>query len=139
MRLRFDSLARATITAVVLAAAVACSGGDGSADEGSDAAAAVRTFYDHLNAGRFDDAKALYTAETREQIFFDASAEEGFRNWATVETHNSGLTEFKIVSETEGAGGVTIEFELGFKDGESSRRSVTVSIEDGAWRLGFIG
>ena len=136
--MRFNPLTRAALAGLYLAVAVACSGGGGT-DGGSDAASTVRTFYEHLNAGHYEDAKALYTVETREQIFPDASAEEGFRNWAVVETHDRSMTEFKIVSETESDGGISIEFELDFKDGESSQRRVTVSKEDGAWRLGFIG
>ena len=136
--MRFNTITGAALSALILALAVACSGA-GTPQDGSAAASTVRTFYEHLNAGRYADAKALYTAETREQIFPDAGADEGFRNWAVVETHDKSLREVKIVSETEGEDGVTIEFELGFKDGESSQRRVTVSKEDGAWRLGFIG
>ena len=135
--MRFNSLMKPAGAALILVLAVACGGG-GPADEG-DAASTVRTFYDHLNAGRYDNAKALYTEETRQEIFPDASAAEGFENWAIVETHNRSLTEFNIVSETEGPTGITIEFELRFKDGESRQRRVTVSEEDGVWRLGFIG
>jgi len=136
--MRFDSTTRAVLVTSFLALALACGAG-GGAEGGSDAASTVRTFYDHLNARRYDDAKALYTEETRAQIFPDAGAEEGFRNWAVVETHKQGLKEFSIVSETENPDGITIEFELRFKDGESSQRRVTVSEEDGVWRLGFIG
>jgi hypothetical protein len=136
--MRFDSLTRAVLTASILALAIACSGG-GDPAGGSAAASTVQSFYDHLNARRYADAKALYTDETRGQIFPDAGAEEGFRNWAVVETHNQSLTEFNIVSETESPDGVMIEFELRFKDGDSSQRRVTVSKENGGWRLGFIG
>ena len=136
--MRFNTLARAALGVSILALAVACSGG-GEPQGGSDAASTVRTFYDHLNAGRYEDAKALYTAETLQQIFPDASAEEGFRNWAIIETHKGGLAEFNIVNETESPAGILIEFELRFADGESSQRQVTVSEEDGSWRLGFIG
>ncbi len=135
--MRFNSLMKAAGAALILALAVACSSA-GPGGEG-DAESTVRTFYDHLNAARYDKATALYTAETRQQIFPDASSAEGFRNWAIVETHNRSLTEFKIVSETEAETGIMIEFELRFKDGESSQRRVTVSEEDGVWRLGFIG
>jgi hypothetical protein len=136
--MRFASLTRAVLAAWILALVIACSGGGGPQGT-SEAASTVQTFYDHLNTGRYDAAKALYTEETRGQIFPDADAEEGFRNWAVVETHNQSLTQFKIVGETENTDGVMIEFELRFKDGESSQRRVTVSEEDGAWRLGFIG
>ena len=136
--MRFNSLTKPAGVGLILALVVACGGAAGPESQ-NDAASTVRTFYDHLNAGRYDSAKALYTEETRQQIFPDASAEEGFRNWAIVETHNKSLTEFNIVSETESPGGIMIEFELRFKDGESSQRRVTVSEEDGALRLGFIG
>jgi hypothetical protein len=136
--MRFDSLMKAAGAALILAVAVACSGAGGP-QGGNDAAGAVRTFYDHLNAGRYDDAKTLYTAEARQQIFPDADATEGFQNWAIVETHNRSLTEFNVVSETEAETGITIQFELRFEGGESSQRRVTVSEEDGDWRLGFIG
>ncbi len=134
--MRFNSLMKAAGAALILALAVACSGA-GPGGPG-DAESTVRTFYDHLNAGRYDDAKALYTEEARQRIFPDASAAEGFENWAIVETHNRSLTEFNVVSETEGETGITIEFELRFKNGESSQRRVTVSEQDGGWRLGVI-
>ncbi len=135
--MRFNSLMKAAGAALILALAVACSGA-GPGGEG-DAESTVRTFYDHLNAGRYDDAKALYTEEARQQIFPDANASEGFENWAIVETHNRSLTEFNVVSETKAETGITIEFELRFKNGESSQRRVTVSEQDGGWRLGVIG
>ena len=136
--MRFDSLTRPAGAALILSLVIACSGAGGP-QVGNAATSTVRTFYDHLNAGRYDEAKALYTAEARQQIFPDASASEGFRDWAIVETHNSSLTEFNVVSETQAETGITIQFELRFKDGQSSQRRVTVSEEDGAWRLGFIG
>ncbi|NIL99463.1 MAG: DUF4878 domain-containing protein [Acidobacteria bacterium] len=132
-------LTRVLLVALLLAPVVACSGGGGAGGDGSDAVSVVRTFYDHLNAGNYDDAKALYTTDTRDQIFIDADSEEGFRNWAVVETHNQSLTDLKVLTETKGEDGVTIEFELVFGDGESSQRRVTVTQEEGAWRLGFIG
>lgn len=135
--MRFNSLMKAAGATLILALAVACSGA-GPGGEG-DAESTVRTFYDHLNAGRYDDAKALYTEEARQQIFPDANASEGFENWAIVETHNRSLTEFNVVSETKAETGITIEFELRFKNGESSQRRVTVSEQDGGWRLGVIG
>jgi len=135
--MRFSTRTRAALGVSILALAIACSGG--GPEDGSAAVSTVRTFYDHLNAGRYDAAKALYTAETLEQIFPDATAEEGFRNWAIVETHKGGLAEFNVVSETESPAGILVEFELRFADGESSQRQVTVSEQDGVWRLGFIG
>jgi hypothetical protein len=137
--MRFDLLTRAVLTAWIMALLIACGGGGGPPQGESPAASAVQTFYDHLNRGKYDAAKALYTKETREQIFPDADAEEGFRDWAVVETHNQSLTEFNVVTETESPDGVMIEFELRFSDGETAQRQVTVSEEDGAMRLGFIG
>lgn len=116
---------------------VGCSGGESETQGGP--ASIVRTFYDHLNAGRYAAAKALYLDEVRSQIFPDASADEGFENWAVVETHNRTLQKFTVVGETEVENGVTVEFELLFKSGEKSSRRVTMSEENGAWRLGFIG
>jgi hypothetical protein len=125
------------VAVLFLTVFIGCSGGGGETDGGP--ASAVRTFYDHLNAGRYADAKALYLDEVRAQIFPDESADEGFRNWATVETHNRTLTDFNVVSETEAETGITLEFELLFKSGEKSSRRVVVAEENGAWRLGFIG
>ena len=105
--MRFNSLTRWGCAGLGLSLTLACSGAGGP-DGGSAAASSVRTFYDHLNAGRYDDAKTLYTVEARQQIFPDARAEEGFRNWAIVETHNRSLAEFNVVSETEAETGITI-------------------------------
>ncbi len=126
--------------AVALLPLLACAGGGGGGDaEDGSAASTIRSFYDHLNAGRHEDAKALYSEEARRNIFPDARADKGFREWASAETHEGGLTAFEVIGETEVENGITIEFELRFSDGETARRQVTVSDEDGAWRLGFIG
>jgi len=137
--LRGKTRPRSTRIAVLL---LCCSGlracGGGPADQGP-AAETVRTFYEHLNQGRYAEAKTLYSEATRQQIFPDFSADAGFREWAAIETHDGGLEAFKVVSEAELEGMVTIEFELRFSDGETARRTVTLREEDGLWRLGVIG
>jgi len=121
------------LLAIVLFA-VACSGGP--ADEGG-AAATVKSFYEHLDSGRYDKAIALYDAETKRQLVPDEGAMDGFRGWAETEIRD-GIT-FNVVNETELDGAVTIEFELSFSDGQTLQRKVTLIEEDGAWRMGVIG
>jgi len=135
--MRFKPSMRFCVLAVFSALVLGCSGG-GTETQGG-AASTVRTFYDHLNAGQYDDAKALYTDDVRGQIFPDSDADEGFREWADLETHERTLKDFTVVNETDAEGGTTIEFELLFKGGERKQRRVTVSQENGDWRLGFIG
>jgi hypothetical protein len=116
--------------------AIACSGG--SSPDLVGAAGTVQTFYEHLDSGRYDEAIALYDAATKEQLLPDASSMDGFRQWAEAETHNGGLSDVSVVTQTAGEGTVTIEFELTFDDGQTARRTVTLTESDGAWRMGTV-
>ena len=69
----------------------------------------------------------------------DASSMDGFKMWAVAETHESTLNEVNVISETEGEGSVTIEFELSFDDGQTARRTVTLTESDGNWLMGTVG
>jgi len=114
---------------------LACSPG---AEDGPSAT--VRQFYDDLNAGRYDAAKALYSADVR-SMFEDPSlsSEDTFRTWADSETKNGTISKFKIGSkEIDESGTATVEFRITYDNGESQSARVTLTQEDGRWVLGLI-
>ena len=120
----------------VLALIVSC-----SSSEIGESGQAVQQFYGHLNGGDPAAAMDLYTAAVREGFLGpDGSIDESFSRWARSETRQSTIGEVKIISEEvdEGAGTGTVRFELVYTAGESERRTVTMTREDGRWKLGFI-
>jgi hypothetical protein len=130
------TFSRGTLALALVLGLLRCSAGP-AGEEG--AAATVRDFYEHLDAGRFEEAKALYDDATRGQLFPDSGSDEVFREWAAMETHGGTLTDFNVVGQTESDGAVTIEFEVSFSDGDTVRRKVTATQAGTTWRLGFIG
>ena len=126
---------RGGLVALACLAVLACSPG---AEDGP--AGTVRQFYDDLNAGRYDAAKGLYSAEVR-AMFEDPwlSSDDTFRSWAESETKNGTIAEFEIgSSDIDDSGAATVEFLITYENGESQRARVNLTQEDGQWVLGLI-
>ena len=132
-----DKSSRNVLLLGIALLALACSGG--ATDDVGGPAGAVKTFYAHLDSGRYDEAVAMYDPVTKEQLLPDADSMDGVKMWAVTETHESTLNEVNVISETEGEGSVTIEFELSFDDGQTARRTVTLTESDGNWLMGTVG
>ena len=127
---------RRTLFPLVLGLLLAgCSG-----QETSGPGAAVEAFYDHLNSGNYVAAKALYTAEMRDMLHDPASASDaGFVEWARTETRDGSIDTVRITQEeTDENDGATVEYELVYRDGSTARHTVTMKLEDDAWKLGLV-
>ena len=126
---------RGGLVALACLAVLACSPGT---EDGP--ALTVRQFYDDLNAGRYDAAKGLYSADVR-SMFEDPSfsSDDTFRSWAESETKNGTIAKFKIgSSDIDDSGAATVEFLITYENGESQRARVSLTREDGRWVLGLI-
>jgi hypothetical protein len=113
---------------------VACS----SAPEDGPAQA-VEQFYGHLNDGDYRRAMALYSAEARAALDDpDSASAEGFADWAKLETKDGKVDRVQVTQEQADEASATVEFSVVYKDGTSASHTVTLTFEDGAWKLGLI-
>jgi len=112
----------------------------GPGAEESGPGGAVQRFYRHLNDGDYATAKALYNAETRKMLDDpDLSSEEGFREWAAQQTRDGSISRVEILSAEIAGDEARVEFEIRFRDGSTQAGQVTAKLEDGEWKLGFLG
>lgn len=101
---------------------------------------AVRQFYMHLNEGDYSSAMALYSSEATEVLEDPSlSSETVFAEWADAETRQGRIDGVKLITEDRDAETATIEFEVLYTDGSSKTSRVTLTREDGQWKLGLIG
>jgi hypothetical protein len=56
-----------------------------------------------------------------------------------METKNGKVESVRIVQEQAEASSATVEFEVVYRDGTQASRTVTMTLEDGEWKLGLIG
>jgi hypothetical protein len=101
---------------------------------------AVKDFYRHLNNENYRGAMALYNAEAR-QVLEDpnTASAEGFAEWARTETKDGDIDEVRVLQEQADEASATVEYEVVYKDGTRAAHTVTLTLEDGAWKLGLIG
>ena len=123
-------------------AAVACGGNESPeapapAEAAPDAATAegtVQIFFEHLNAGRGEQALALYTDEARQAL----EDPEVFGSWIAQITRDGSIRTVRIVSAAPQAEHTTVDFDIVYEDGTQVRRSVQVQGADGQWKMGLI-
>jgi hypothetical protein len=101
---------------------------------------AVKDFYRHLNNENYRGAMSLYNAEAR-QVLEDpnTASAEGFAEWARVETKDGKVDEIRVLQEQADEASATVEYEVVYKDGTRANHTITLTLEDGAWKLGLIG
>ena len=99
---------------------------------------AVQTFYDHLNAGRLAEAKALYTAEALATVDDTSTAEDLFGTWARHETRDGTVEAVEIVESVEIDDQATVRFVVVFEGGERVEHEVRLVREGESWLLGLI-
>lgn len=100
---------------------------------------AVQQFYRHLNDGAYVEAKGLYNAEALAVLDDpNVSSEESFRAWAQQETKSGIISKVTIVKASVEETTADVEFEIVYDDGTRLKRSVTLTQEDGRWKLGFV-
>ncbi|MCP3979837.1 MAG: DUF4878 domain-containing protein [bacterium] len=117
-----------------LLATVILAGCSGSGSAGGPGGA-VEAFYDHMNGGRYDEAKALYANDAGVEDIF--SGDMSFADWAEFETRDGSVDAVTIVEETVSEDGSTaqIRFEVKYADGTGRTANVEVKNEGGAWKL----
>jgi hypothetical protein len=121
--------------AVILVAA--CSTGT---DEPKGPEGAVQVFYQHLNDGDYDTVMSLYSAEVRSVLGDpDTSSAEAFQAWAEQHTKDGSIENVEILSSEAVETGTFVQYRLDFKDGSSWSGEVTLTEEEGAWKVGFVG
>ena len=122
---------------LVLLALVA--GGCSSAPEDGPGAS-VQKFHQLLNDGDYAAAKDLYGVEAR-TILDDPnlSSDEAYREWAKMWTREGSISTVEIVGTEEQETTAVVEYEIHYADGSVQAGSVTLSHEDGVWKLGLIG
>jgi len=109
-----------------------------SPDDGP--AQAVKDFYRHLNNENYRGAMSLYNAEAR-QVLEDpnTASAEGFAEWARAETKDGEVDEVRVLQEQAEEASATVEYEVVYSDGTRANHTVTLTLEDGGWKLGLIG
>ena len=103
-------------------------------------AQAVERFYRHLNNENYRGAMSLYNAEAR-QILEDpnTASAEGFAEWARVETKDGKVDQLRVLQEQADETSETVEYEVVYTDGTRANHTVSLTLEEGAWKLGLIG
>jgi hypothetical protein len=99
---------------------------------------AVKRFYQHLNDGAYTEAKGLYNAEVLGVLNDPSASDDDFRAWARQETKSGIISEVKIINSAVEETTADVDFELVYEDGTLEQRRVSLTQEDGAWKLGFI-
>jgi hypothetical protein len=101
---------------------------------------AVREFYSRLNSGNYSGAKALYDAEARKLLDDpDLASDAGFSAWASKETKQGRVETVNVLSQSGDAGKLTVECEVVYSDGTTKTRTISLTLEDGGWKLGLLG
>jgi hypothetical protein len=127
---------------LLLALAGLLMSGCASSEQGAgEAAQAVQDFYEHLNDGDYDAARALYNAEARDVLLDpNTASEDAYSAWAKLETKEGKIDRVEIVGEEEiPEQGTKVQYRVVYSDGSSVERSVPVTLEQGAWKIGLIG
>ena len=127
------------ILAVILAIAfvAACSSQE-PAEEGPGGV--VQKFYRHLNDGDYTAAKSLYSGDALALIDDpEYSSPEAFQNWAVEHTRRGTIERVSIVGMEEGEAQTLVEYQVDFSDGTTVTHDVTVTQEDGEWKMGVVG
>jgi hypothetical protein len=101
----------------------------------------IEQFYRHLNEGNYREAMALYSFEARQVLEDpDTASDAGFAEWAKVETKDGKVDEVRVVQQQDSDdSNATVEYKIIYRDGSSVDRRVTMTLEDGQWKLGLIG
>jgi len=133
-RVRWALSLCATVTTVAL---LGCSPG-GSLFGGSPEST-VKAFYEHLNNGEYSKAKDLYTTEARQLVDGQLMAlAGGFAKFGEQESKGGTISEVKILSSQVRGEGATVQYQVLYKDGSATTKSVSLTKEGGSWKMGVI-
>jgi len=129
------------VIGIVLAALLVLAGA-GCASESSDGPQqSIEQFYQHLSDRNYRGAMSLYNAEARKVLEDpDMASDSGFAEWAKLETKDGKIDAVTVVQqENPDETRATVEFRVVYSDGSTVDRTVTLTLEDGQWKLGLIG
>jgi hypothetical protein len=101
----------------------------------------IEQFYQHLGDGNYRGAMSLYSAEARKVLEDpDTASDAGFAEWAELETKNNTVDAIDVIQqEDEDPARSSVEYRVVYRDGSTVDRKVTMTLEDGQWKLGLIG
>jgi hypothetical protein len=132
-----SSLALTSLAFIALAALVSC--GTATEKEAAGPGAAVQSFFEALNEQRYEDAMAMYDAETRAALEDPSVASEsGFREWARAQTKNGTIDRVVILEAPDAESMANVRFELRYRDGSRKEGEVRLSLDGEQWRLGAV-
>ena len=101
----------------------------------------VQIFYQHLNDGSYGDAKALYNQEALAIVDDpDFGSEDSYREWARGETKQATVARVEIVETTldETGAAATVTYEVVYGDGTTKGAEISLTQENGLWKVGLI-
>ena len=100
----------------------------------------VQNFYSHLNEGDYGAAKALYSSDALAVIDDpEFSSPEAFQTWAIDHTRQGTIDSVSIVGTEEDEAQTLVEYQVNYSDGSTVTHEVTVTQEDGVWKMGLLG
>jgi hypothetical protein len=113
--------------AVVIAASivlVACGGGNSPT-------AAVKGWFDAMNAGKLQDANAYLSDGMREMM----TKMDGGKSLSDDLTNQGTMTKLEIVSEEVRGEGATVKARVHFKDGSVEDQNISLVQENKKWKI----
>jgi len=124
------------LAVLLLLAGAGCASGPSDGPQQS-----IEQFYQYLSDGNYRGAMSLYSAEAREVLEDpDTASDTGFAEWAKLETKDGKVDKVTVVPQEEsGETSAAVEYRVVYSDGSSVDRKVTMTLEDGEWKLGLIG
>jgi hypothetical protein len=119
---------------------VALFGACSSSDSGkSETELAIQQFYDRLGAEDYPTALGYYSMQVREMLeVTGGGVDESYIEWAREETKQGSVERVEIVNETVEAETADIKYRVVYDDGSTAERTVSLTREEGEWKLGFI-
>jgi len=129
------------VIGVVLAALLVLAGAGCASGPSEGPQQSIEQFYRHLSDGDYRGAMSLYSAEARKVLEDPNSASDaGFAEWAKLETKDGAVDAITVVQqEDQDETSASVVYRVVYRDGSTVDRTVTMTLEDGQWKLGLIG
>jgi len=120
----------------IVALFASCSSSD---SDSSPTGEAIQQFYDRLEAEDYSGALGHYSAQVREMLEVEGGeVDESYVAWAREETKQGSVQRVEIVEESVEAEKAEVKYQVVYGDGSTATRSVSMTLEEGQWKLGFI-
>lgn len=109
---------------------VACS--SPSADPAGEV---VQEFYGAINDGKYEQALTHYESGLRQTL---STPESGFGEWAASESKQGSIAQIDVESVESVGEEKSVTYQIRYADGSVANRSVSLTQDNGSWKLGFI-